>query len=106
MLHHYPQHGVAKIELDVNTKNLWQHPPYPREHGNDFDQKILAHLMQGNLSYLPHEIKPSQVSENLKKLARLIVATFNTPQEAIVLERVIHFGCKKATPLLTIKQGF
>ena len=106
MLHHNPRHGAAKIDLDVNTKNLWQHPPYPSEHGDDFDQKILAHLMQGNLSYLPHEIMPSQVSKNLKKLARLVAVTFNLAQEAIVLERVIHFGCNQATPLLTIKQGF
>jgi len=57
---------------------------------------IECKLKERDLSYLRHEIAFDQQdsSKSLKQLARLVVTSFNTVKEALVLERIIYFDCK------------
>ena len=78
------------MELDDDTKHLWR-----RLGGPSFDDtKIVDFLKKNGHTHLQHEIATNQIPKSLKNLARLVAVTFNTAEEAIVVDRVVHFDCK------------
>ena len=89
------QSEVGKMDLDDVTKHLWRRLGGP---GFD-DNKVVEFLKKNSLTFLEHEIAANHVPPSLKQLARLLAVTFSTREEALVVDRIVHFGCKHMIPL-------
>ena len=79
------------MEMDGVIKNMWRRLGAP----SFDDNKIVEFLKKNGLAHLQHEIATNQVPKSLKKLARLVAVTFNTREEALVVDRIVHFLATK-----------
>lgn len=79
------------VKLSDKAKDLWDRTSIPVD--VDYSQ-LENYLKERSLSHLQHEVEPKHVPEQLKQLARLMAVSFHSVQEALVVERVIHFDCK------------
>ncbi len=86
--------------LDKETKEQWDRTPIPGELGVDDYKEMEKCLKQRRIAHLQQDISldhlPKKLKLKLQQLPRLLVVAFNTVQvqQALIVERVLHFECK------------